>query len=179
MRLKVIFSLLALVAIVALATGCGSSDSSGTSGSETGSTSAGSTDGTTQDASGDSNGKPLSKPEFVKQADAICEKVPQRYNTKLEQMNVKAEKEKNEIVSTEEGNLKAAVPPLYEAVEELEGLSPPSGDEKEVEAIIASLESAAKGVEKKPSSELTGPKSPFAEFQKLSGEYGLKFCTQL
>ncbi|HSS33479.1 MAG TPA: hypothetical protein VLL27_09395 [Solirubrobacterales bacterium] len=177
MRLKFVFSLLAVVVMAVLVAGCGGSSDSGSS--EAGGTSAGSTDGTTQNATGDSNGPPLTKAEFIKQGDVICEKVPQSYNKKLEAMNVKAEKEKNALVSTAEGNLKAAVPPLYVAAEELEELTPPSADAKEAEAIIDSLEAAAKGVEAKPTSELTGPKSPFAEFQELTKKYGFKFCSQL
>jgi hypothetical protein len=173
MRLKFVFSLLAVVVMAVLVAGCGGSSDSGSS--EAG----GSTDGTTQNATGDSNGSPLTKAEFIKQGDVICEKVPQSYNKKLEAMNVKAEKEKNAVVSTAEGNLKAAVPPLYVAAEELEELTPPSADAKEAEAIIDSLEAAAKGVEAKPTSELTGPKSPFAEFQELTKKYGFKFCSQL
>jgi hypothetical protein len=176
MRLKLVFLLLTVVAMVALVAGCGGSSDSGSS--EAGSTSASSTDGTTQSTSTKS-GPPLTKAEFIKQGDAICEKVPQSYNKKLEQLNFKAEKEKNKLVSTAEGNLKAAVPPLYVAAEELEELTPPSKDEQEAEAIVDSLEAAAKGVEAKPTSELTGPKSPFAEFQKLTGDYGFKFCNQL
>jgi len=41
------------------------------------------------------------------------------------------------------------------------------------------LEAAAKGLEAKPESALSGPKSPFAEFQKLTQEYGFKVCSQL
>ena len=48
-----------------------------------------------------------------------------------------------------------------------------------MEAIIAALEKAAEGLEKKPNSPLSGPKSPFAEFQKLTKAYGLAVCSQL
>jgi len=61
----------------------------------------------------------------------------------------------------------------------MEGVTPPPGEEQNLEELIASLESAAKGVEEKPTSELSGPKSPFAEFQKLSGEFGFETCEGL
>ena len=61
----------------------------------------------------------------------------------------------------------------------MEKLGPPKGEEAKIEAIIDSLEAAAKASKKKPKSELTGPKSPFAEFQKLTKEYGFSFCKEL
>jgi hypothetical protein len=116
------------------------------------------------------------KAAFIKEGDQVCSTVPQNYNQKLKALEKKNGGKKP---STQETNLKAAVPPLYTAVEEFEALSAPSGEEAEVEAIIDALEAAAKGLEAKPESELSGPKSPFAEFQKLTGEYGFQVCSQL
>jgi len=135
-------------------------------------------DGGGGDGDGGSGGAPLSKAAYVKQGDAICEKVPTRYSKTLTELE-KEDKATGKKTSPAEANLKAAVPPLYTAAEELEGLTPPSGDEAKAEAIVAALESAAKGLEAKPTSELSGPKSPFAEFQKLTREYGFKGCSQL
>lgn len=130
-------------------------------------------------ADGDGGSAPLSKAQFIKQGDAICQQVPTRYGKLLQEFEKEAKTEGKPKPSTAEGNLKAAVPPLPEAAEELEDLSPPAGDEEKAEAIVAALEAAAEGLEAKPSSELSGPKSPFAEFQKLTNEYGFKVCSQL
>lgn len=159
-----------LVGLVMLLTivvgyGCGGGDDSSGSG------------GTTAD--GTSSGAPLSKAAFIKQGDAICEKVPARYQEEATKLGEQAQKQGKPKPSTAEVNLKAAVPPLDSAIEELEGLTPPSGDEDEAEAIVDALEVAAEGLEAKPTSELSGPKSPFAEFQKLTREYGFKLCSQL
>jgi hypothetical protein len=191
--------LVVLLAIaVAYGYGCGGGDDKGGSG---GATSAAETDGTTndnaastesgdgdgdggsEDGSGDGDGggdggggAPLSKAAYVKQGDAICEKVPLRFSQTLTTLEKES---KGKKLSPAEANLKAAVPPLYTAAEELEGLTPPSGQEAKAEAIIDALEGAAKGLEAKPTSELSGPKSPFAEFQKLSKEFGFKACSEL
>lgn len=125
---------------------------------------------------GGGDGAPSSKASYIKQGDAICEKVPGRYAqavTKTEEGNG-AEKP-----STAEINLKAAVPPLYTAIEEFEGLSPPSGDEQQAEAILDALGAGAKGLEAKPNSPLSGSQSSLAEFEKLSGAYGFKVCSGL
>jgi hypothetical protein len=178
------------LAVAVLVVGCGGGGGD-TSGGTNGSTSAasGSTGATTTGGSSGEGGsnassgeggsnassKPLTKKEFLTQGDTICGKVPATYNSKLQ----KLEKEAGKPLSKAESNLKAAIPPLPVAAEELAELTPPKGDEQEVEAIVAALEAATKGLEEKPSSELSGPQSPFAEFQKLTGEYGFRVCTEL
>jgi hypothetical protein len=128
--------------------------------------------------SGDSGSPPLTKAAFVKRGDAICENVPNRYQARLKALPKQPKSKSPEAVKEEE-NLKAAVPPLRTASGEFEELSPPAGDEQKAEAIVAALEKGADGIEAEPGSELTGPKSPLAEFQKLTKEYGFKFCSEL
>lgn len=184
MRVKGILGLLSMVALIALAAGCGSSDSSGTSaagtGSETTSSDGGSSgeDGTTKNASGQDggSGKPLTKAEFIKEGDAICGQIPVEYE-KLRQELLKGP-EKNKA-SASKVNEVAAIPPIFTAVESFEKLTPPKGEEAEAEAIIAALEAAGKGLEEEPSAPLVGPKSPYAEFVKLTTSYGFKFCPEL
>jgi hypothetical protein len=127
------------------------------------------------ETSGGDDGTALTKAELIKQGDAICTQVPEEFTKNQEALSKKSKAK----LTQEETNLKAAVPPLYVAAERMEALVPPSGDEAEVEAIIAALESAAKGLEAKPKSELSGPKSPFAEFQKLTKAYGFQTCSAL
>jgi hypothetical protein len=193
MRLKMVFLGLAAVAVFAVGCGGGGGDSTtgGTgsgsttegasttveSGSTTGEESTSSEEGKSGEESKSSG--PLTKAEFVKQGDAVCKKVPAGYQKSLQALEKEAKAAGKPKPSKAEENLKAAVPPLYTAVEELEALEPPSGEEQQAEAIVAALESAAKGLEANPTSELSGPKSPFAEFQKLTGEYGFKLCSQL
>jgi hypothetical protein len=177
MRVKFILSVIVVMALVVA--GCGGGDSSGT-GSGTGAASTDGTssseDGTTSTDTSDGSGKPLTKAEWAGKADAICQEVPKGYNEKLAELEEENGKKK---LTLSEENLQAAVPPLLTAIEEMEELTPPKGEEKKVEEIIDALESAAKGVEEEPKSELSGPKSPFAEFQKLSGAYGMSFCSNL
>ena len=152
-----------MVALAVCGFGCGGGDASSGGGGDTSAVQA------------DTGGAPLSKAEFVKQGDAICNKVPERFG-KLQQ---ELEKEIGAKPSLAEIGEKAALPPLPEAAKELEELTPPKGDEQKAEAIVEALEAAAKGLEEKPTSELSGPKSPFAEFQKLTKEYGFQVCSQL
>lgn len=171
-----------LVAAIS-AVGCGSSGSG--SGSSAGTSAESTTAGTEANASdegragaeGESKSGPLSKKAFMKEAEAVCQKIPTTFEEKSEAL---AKSLKNgQSPTPAEAKLKAGVPTDNLAIEELEALSPPTGDEQEVDAIIQSLEKAVKGLEENPESEFTGPSSPFAEWQKLTKEYGLSFCSQL
>lgn len=200
MRLKVSFVFLAVLAVLVAgcggggdSTGGGTADGSGATSAQEKSSTNGETSGEDssgeEDTSGGEDGTsgeeasenpltsgPLTKAEFVKQGDEICKAIPAAYQEKLQALQKESKGKK--LTKAEEAE-KAAVPPLYTAAEELEALEPPSGEEQKVEAMIDALEAAAKGVEKEPTAELSGPKSPFAEFQKLTREYGFKFCSQL
>jgi hypothetical protein len=179
MRLKIILGSVLVVAILVAGCGGGGGDTSSGSSGATGATTGSSADEETAGGSGDSSSSPLSKVVFVKKGDEVCTRVPANYGKLLQTLEKENKANGKAKTSTSEGNLKAAVPPLYTAVEEFEALTPPSGDEQKAEAITDALEAAAKGLEEEPSSELSGPKSPFAEFQKLTGEYGFKACSQL
>lgn len=156
-------------------TGGGAGSEATTAGAETSASEGGDTGAGTE---GGSKSEPLSKKVFVKEAEAICRKIPTVYTERSEAVT-KAMK-KGQEPTPAELKLKAAVPTDDIAIEELEALPPPAGDEQKVEAIIRSLENAVKGFEEDPEkAEFTGPNSPFAEWQKLTKAYGLSFCSQL
>ncbi len=168
-----------------LAVGCGGGSSSGTGGASAGTSAETSTAGTETNGSGDGGGAgadggsqsgPLTKKAFIKEAEAVCRKIPTTFEEKSAAL---AKSMKGQKPTSAETKLKAGVPTDRLAIEELEALSPPTGDEQKVEAIIQSLKSAAKGLEENPESEFSGPLSPFAEWQKLTKAYGLSFCSQL
>lgn len=186
MRLSGLLFCVLLAVVVGV--GCGSGGSSGGTGGSGGETSSEATTAGAEtngseggDASvggnGGSQSGPLTKKAFVKEAEAICRKIPTTYQERSEAL-AKSMK-KGQEPTPAELKLKAAVPTDLLAAEELEALSPPTGDEQKVEAIIQSLKNAAKGLEEDPEAEFTGPKSPFAEWQKLTKEYGLSYCSQL
>jgi hypothetical protein len=186
MRFKLIVGALLVVALVV--TGCGGSDSSSSGSSAANPSSTGSTDGTnpTNASSNDGttggkegedgkSGKPLTKKEFIAEGESICQNIPVVYGELVAEL----EKEKGKKPPTAETNLKAAVPPIFSAVEEFENLTPPQGEEKQAEEIIDSLEAAGKGLEEEPTAPLSGPKSPYNEFQEVTKKIGLNFCSNL
>lgn len=127
----------------------------------------------------EAGGASPAKTAFIEKGDAICGLIPNEYNSRLQSLE-KEKKAANEPKATpQEIAAEASVPPLKGAVAKLKLLSPPPGDEQEIAAIIGSLEAAAEGLEKSPTAEFSGPKSPFGKFQKLTGEYGFTTCNRL
>lgn len=192
MRFKVILGSIVVVAMLVAGCGGGGGDTTGgatsggtTAGASTGDSSVGASTGDSTsggDSStdgGESASKPLTKLEFIREGDSMCATVPPTYQENSQKLAKENKAQGKPKASLAEVNLKAAVPPIHTLAEGFEGLAPPTGDEDEVEAIIDSLDAAAKGLEAEPTAPLSGPKSPFAEFQELSKKYGFKSCPGL
>ena len=164
MSKRLIAMLAGVVAVAIVAAGCGSSSDTTTSGSSS---------DTTETAAA------LSKAEFIKQGDAICAKgnksIETEANEFAEENNVNTEKptkaQKEEVIS------EVVAPDLLKQGEEIGELGAPSGDEAEVEAIVAAVEGGAEELEENPSL-LIGGKNPLSKGAKLAGSYGFKVCGQ-
>jgi hypothetical protein len=158
-----------VMAIAVVAAGCGSSssDSSSTSGSDT-TASTGDTTVTTA---------ALSKAELIKKGDAICTKGNESISTEANEFakenNVNTKKptkaQKEEVIT------EVVAPDLRKQGEEIAELGVPSGDEAEIEAIVAALEGAADELEENPNLLFEG-KSPLSDVAKLGSGYGFKVC---
>lgn len=187
--MKTRIAIVGLLAIAAFVFGCGSgssSDSTGSDGTATDSVESGASTDSTDSAGGtnssdgaDGSSESKERAAFVKQAEDICANVPVRYAALLRKLEAKKIKAGEPKATSAESNAVAAVPPLYEAAEEIDDLTPPSGEEQEVEAIVKTLEEGAEGLEAKPTEPLGGPKSPLGEFEQLTKEYGLSSCNRL
>lgn len=193
MRLNV--TLVALVAIAALiAAGCGGSGDGGSSDSTSADGTNSSQASNTQNASGDavagdgggaaagdgSSSEVLSKAEFIKQGDAICQKGGGRIFNELQRHKTEYGRGWGRQPSkkqNEEGLVDLVLPILREEVEELEALTPPPGDEAEIEAMLDAFEEGVEKTEAKPGlAESRGPNNPLAEASALSQKYGFKVC---
>ncbi|HEX3239431.1 MAG TPA: hypothetical protein VHR18_04770 [Solirubrobacterales bacterium] len=141
------------VALAALVAGCGGGDSS------------------------DSSSATLTKPEFIKQADAICvkgnEAIEDEVEAFAEDNNVDTEdptKEQQEEVIAD-----VVAPGTRTQVEEISELGAPSGDEETIEAMVEAVESASTELEDDPGL-LLEEKNPLEAGSKLAREYGLTEC---
>jgi hypothetical protein len=167
---RIIGVVLAVMAIAAGLGGCGGSGDDGSGGGD-GSATSGETSGSPEDPSISSTSIP--KAQYVKKGEEICTKVPEEFQKVVTKLPKK--QQENPKVTTP----KAAIPPLRVASEEFAEMGAPDGDEEKAEEIVAALEAAGDGLEEEPEGELSGPKSSFAEFNKLTKQMGFKTCAEL
>jgi hypothetical protein len=171
MRSKVILLIVGLAAL--LLAGCGGGSGT-TASTPKDSAAAGAANAAASRDADAKKPKPMDKGEFDARLNEICIQVPPDYEKKLKALNQDGKKH-----SKAEVNLKAAIPPLEMAIEQFGSVKPPPKEEQVLAQMISAMESAVQGLKVKPTSELSGPQSPFAEFQSVSTRYGLQTCSGL
>jgi hypothetical protein len=146
----------ALVALVVLLAGCGGGGDSTTAAATT-------------------SEKPLTKAEFIRKGDVICQVGNQASQTEVEEFAKDhgfGSKEPTQA-QFEEVVTEVLAPNLKRQADELDALIPPAKDEDEVQAIIDSLRGAIAAIEKDPSN-LEG--NVLAETIRLENAYGFRVC---
>jgi hypothetical protein len=154
-RLIVLFA--GVVAIAVIAAGCGSSS-----------------DESTETTAA------LTKAEFIKQGDAICEKCNKHDEAEFESFAKEHElSEKKEPTKAQQEELVTDVvlPSISKQAEELRELGVPSGDEDAVNGILDGLDEAIEKAEDAPTLVLEG-QGPFVDVNKQAKEYGFEVCGQ-
>lgn len=121
-----------------------------------------------------STGASITKAQFVKKANDICEE------TEGEKLKLATEYLKKNP-GTEEVDLvvPAAVPPLEKQVREIEALPAPEGDEAKVEAYLDAVKAGIKDTEANPEDALAAKSNPFVKANSLAADYGLTVCDGL
>ena len=166
-----ITTLLALALAAGLiAAGCGDDDDDTTA--TTTSTTAAATGAT--GATGPT-GEPLTKDEFIAQADAICESSDKDIEAAAEDLfsggaNPGQAEEEAFVTGT-------LVPGVQQQLDAIRALTPPEGDEDEVNAVLDSAQEGLDELEDDPSL-LGTPQNPLNESTKLAKEYGFEACGQ-
>ena len=130
---------------------------------------------------GDSTTVVLTKSQFIKQADAICEHADAEQEATLqayakehpESVGNKALESKS---VQEDLVLVVGLPPLQAEAEEIGALGAPQGDADQVKAIVVGMEKAVAEGEEDPLSMTAETGGPFAPVNKLAKAYGLKAC---
>jgi hypothetical protein len=148
-----------LLASALIAAGCGGDDDGDTTTTTTGVT------GTT------GNAEAPTKQEFIKQADEICTEGSQELTTALsEELGTEqpSDEEIEQFVSD------SVVPVLREQFAELRALTPPEGDEEEVDRVFTAAEDAVDELEEDPG--LVVESGSFEEADRLARNYGFKTC---
>jgi hypothetical protein len=122
----------------------------------------------------------LTKVEFIKQGDAICEKGSKQIQDGADEFaedndvdtSKPTDEEQEEVIVT------VVAPALQDQADQLSELDVPSGDDDKVEAIVAALEDGVQQLEDDPGSLLKSGAGPLDEANKLANAYGFKACGQ-
>jgi ABC-type lipoprotein release transport system permease subunit len=143
-----LFAVVAVLAVGAIATGCGSSDDKG-----------------------DSSTSSLTKAEWIAKADAICQQGNQQINQAAHQAFGNQKPTAAEVQQFTTGTVLSSV---QSQVDGIKTLGAPSGDEDQVNHILDTVQADID----KAKSAGAAENSTFADGNALAKQYGLKVCGQ-
>ena len=121
----------------------------------------------------------LTKVEFIKQGDAICQAGNKEIEAGFEEFAKENDLPENKEPSKEQGvELVETVllPSIQQQGEELRELGAPEGDEDQVDAMLTALEDAVAEGEDEPESLFSGDADPFGDANQQAKDYGFKVC---
>lgn len=120
----------------------------------------------------------LSKAQYIKQADEICQENYEDRTSQLIKYARKAKARETEFSRAEQEEIVSTVilPTFVKDVEGLTQLGVPEGEEEPVEEILTTFEATVQRVEANPGSILAGASRQFGELEKLAGQFGLERC---
>jgi hypothetical protein len=121
----------------------------------------------------DSSSTALTKAQFVKQGNAICKEWEAGRNAAIAAVGQKFSGKTSN--AAKEKAILMILSPYEEAIGRLEELSAPSGDDAQIEAILASMHEAAGKVKADPGTALVSG-LPFRQANKRVEDYGLNRC---
>ena len=148
-----------------VAAGCGGDDDDDTTAATT----------ATTGETGAAGGEPLSKQEFITEADRICAQGDKEINRAagevFQQGQQPSPEEQEQFISD------TVLPNTQAQIDGIGALTPPEGDEEGVSAILDAAQEAIDRGEEDPSALVQeGGEDPFAEATRLAGQYGLEKC---
>lgn len=142
-----------------------------------------------------SSAEALSKPDYIEQANAICQQVHDEGDALFEEFFAGFEDWNPEDPETQEhflvgfGELMDVAVPMFEQQsEDLRGLAPPKEDRDLVEALLDDMDSALEEMDELVDAAVAGDEAararlfgdddPFTDVNRRAGEYGLTVCGQ-
>lgn len=118
--------------------------------------------------------EPLSKVEFLRDADRICFSSEARIEAAADDL-VTARRDPDPA-EVERIAISLVVPALETEVRAIRALGAPDGDEREVEAILAATEQGIAAIEDDPRGLLDGIPAPLRRARQLAERYGSQQC---
>lgn len=132
---------------------------------------------------GSGGSDPITRAEYRKQADAICQHQGEIKNKDVEQGLKERPKGVNGGPKLEEYEeellFEVVLPPITKMSEELRELEAPEGLENKTEALSNALDDEVKTIEKDPTSAVKAESGFFEKSSLLAKELGLKECSTL
>jgi hypothetical protein len=117
---------------------------------------------------------PLSKVEFLREADRICFASEARIEAAADDLVTGgSEPEPSEV---ERVAISIVVPALESEVRAIRAIGAPEGDEQQVDAILAATEQGIAAIERDPRGLLDGVPAPLTRAQRLAEAYGSRQC---
>jgi ABC-type glycerol-3-phosphate transport system substrate-binding protein len=160
---KLVGALVALLALGAVAAGCGGGGSS--SGGSTG-----------DSTSADNGGAAPTKTAFIKEADKVCgaaeEELTEEVKAFAKEHNIPLEKEEPSKAQQTELFQEVILPNIAKQGEELEALTPPEGDEATIQDLTSTLETEVAEAEEEDGI----GEGALAGATKKARAYGFKTC---
>lgn len=127
----------------------------------------------------DGDSETLTKAQFVKRADAICQKAEDKQVAGVEKFQSENSGSQAPRGRAAEEQLVVAVgiPPLSAEADELKELPLPETGVEQAEAVVDAIGKAVKAIEEEPTRLLgAGGKNYFEEAEELARKYGLEVC---
>jgi hypothetical protein len=118
--------------------------------------------------------QPATKVEFLREADRICVSSEARIEAAAD--DLLRERGRPDPERVEQVALKIAVPALETEVRAIGSLTPPEGDEDEIQAILDATERGIAQIEADPRGLTDGPPPGLREAQRLAERYGSAEC---
>ena len=146
---------LAIAAMAFAAAGCGGGDDTTVTAGVSGATGA--------------SGAPLSKSEFITQADAICKQGNAQINQAGKQEFSGGQPSQSEL---EQFYTDELIPDVQDELDQIRALPAPEGDEDQVNEILDAADQATQKIAADPTSADTA----FDQADQLAQDYGLKEC---
>lgn len=129
------------------------------------------------DDDGGDEGEAPTKQEFIAQADRICSESDARIESAAEERFGQSNQEPS-AAEQEQFVTETVIPEIEGQIDGVDGLTPPEGDEDEIQAIVDAGNEGIDAGKEDPSlfQQEGGGEDPLAEASRLAQEYGLKVC---
>jgi hypothetical protein len=118
--------------------------------------------------------EPLSKVEFLREADRICFASESRIEAAAD--DLVAGRARPDRAEVERVAISIVVPALESEVRAIRAIGVPDGDEREVEEILRATEQGITAIERDPRGLLEGVPVPLRRAQRLAEAYGSRQC---